>query len=109
MVEDLYHALTRLLYDEKKFAEALILSEKGRQQLLVALRPPLEFIDEDRRSYYDELISYADRFLTAASLEMEGKGDEAEQGTEELVEGTRWSADLRQAEVHYTKHGHPRR
>jgi CHAT domain-containing protein/Tol biopolymer transport system component/Tfp pilus assembly protein PilF len=86
MVEDLYHALTRLLYDEKKFAEALFFSEKGRQQLLVALRPELEFIDEDRRNYYDELISYADRFLTATSLEMEGKGDEAEQGTEELIE-----------------------
>jgi CHAT domain-containing protein/Tol biopolymer transport system component/Tfp pilus assembly protein PilF len=86
MVEDLYLALTRLLYDEKKFAEALVFSEKGRQQLLVALRPELEFVDEDRRNYYDELISYADRFLTASSLEMEGKGDEAEQGTAEIIE-----------------------
>jgi CHAT domain-containing protein/Tol biopolymer transport system component/Tfp pilus assembly protein PilF len=86
MVEDLYLALTRYLYDAKKFAEALVFSEKGRQQLLVALRPELAFVDEDRRNYYDELISYADRFLTADSLEMEGKGDEAEQGTEEIIE-----------------------
>jgi len=86
MVEDLYLALTRLLYDEKKFAEALLFSEKGRQQLLVALRPKLAFVDEDRRNYYDELVGYADRFLTASSLEMEGRGDEAEQGTGEIME-----------------------
>jgi CHAT domain-containing protein/Tol biopolymer transport system component/Tfp pilus assembly protein PilF len=86
MVEDLYLALTRLLYDEEKFSEALVFSEKGRQQLLVALRPGLDLIDEDRRNYYDELSGYASRYLASASLEMEGKGDEAKQGTEEIVE-----------------------
>ena len=75
MVEDLYLALTRLLLDEKRFAEALMFSEKGRQQLLVALRPELELIDEDRRSYYDEFSSYADRFLLAVKLESQGKGE----------------------------------
>ena len=54
IVEDLYFALTGLLFDEEKLADALIFSEKGRQQLLVALRPELELIDEDRRNYYDE-------------------------------------------------------
>ncbi|GJL77674.1 MAG: hypothetical protein NPINA01_06630 [Nitrospinaceae bacterium] len=86
MVEDLYLALTRLLYDEKEFPGALLFSEKGRQQLLLALRPELELIDEDRRNYYDELSGYAGRYLTAASLEAQGMGDEAEQGTEEIVE-----------------------
>jgi len=86
IVEDLYFALARLLIDEKRFAEALMYSEKGRAQLLVALRPELELIDEDRRNYYDELVSYKERFLLAAQLESEGKGDEAEQGTDELIE-----------------------
>ena len=86
MVEDLYLALTRLLFEKKQFVEALVYSEKGRQQLLVALRPELELVDEDRRSYYDELISYAGRYLTAASLERQDKAEEAEQGTGEILE-----------------------
>jgi len=86
MMEDLYLAITRLLFDEKKFAEALIFSEKGRQQLLVVLRPELELIDEDRRNYYDELSSYADRYLLATELESQGRGEEAEQGTDEILE-----------------------
>jgi CHAT domain-containing protein/Tol biopolymer transport system component/Tfp pilus assembly protein PilF len=86
MVEDLYFALTGLLFDEEKLAESLKFSEKGRQQLLVALRPELELVDEDRRNYYDELSSYASRFLLAADLESQGKGEEAEQGTDELIE-----------------------
>ncbi|VAX32844.1 hypothetical protein MNBD_NITROSPINAE05-1011, partial [hydrothermal vent metagenome] len=86
MVEDLYFALTGLLFDDGKLAEALIFSEKGRQLLLVALRPELELVDEDRRNYYDELSSYSERYLLAADLEAQGKGDEAEQGTEELAE-----------------------
>ncbi len=86
MVEDLYLAITRLLIDEKKFAEALILAEKGREQLLVALRPKLELVDEDQRNYYDELTSYAERFRLAADMESQGKGEEVEQGTDEIVE-----------------------
>ncbi len=86
MVEDLYFGLTDLLFEEKKLAEALVFSEKGRQFLLVALRPELELVDEDRRNYYDELSSYSSRFLLAADLESQGKSEEAEQGTDEIIE-----------------------
>ena len=85
MIEDLYLAITRLLIDEKRFAEALTFSEKGGQKLLVVLRPELKLIDEDRRNYYDELSSYARRYLLAAELESQGKGEEAEQGTDEIL------------------------
>ena len=86
MVEDLYQGITRLLFDEGKFADALIFSERGSQQLLVLLRPDLELVDEDRKSYYDELTSYAGRFRAAALAEAQGKAEELEQGIGDIIE-----------------------
>lgn len=86
MMEDLYLAITRLLHDKKKFIEALVFSEKGLQRLLVALRPELDMIDEDRRNYYDELIGHSGRYLSAAFLERRDRAEESERGAGEILE-----------------------
>lgn len=67
MMEELYLSLTQLLFEQKKFSEALHFSEKGTQQALISLRQelPLKFENKDRRKYYDEVKSYAARALSS--------------------------------------------
>ncbi|NIQ00935.1 MAG: CHAT domain-containing protein [Nitrospinaceae bacterium] len=60
LMEDLYRALTRLLFERKRYSEALYFSEKGVQQTLMRKLSglPLKFRDEARAAYYDEIISF---------------------------------------------------
>ena len=71
MQEDLYQAITGALFKERRFTEALNYSEKGRQQLLVRLRPEPLFSSEDRVAYQEAFLSYSKQASETASQEEE--------------------------------------
>ncbi|MFQ5449767.1 MAG: CHAT domain-containing protein [Nitrospinaceae bacterium] len=84
LLEDLYLAITRVLFDKKQFARALHFSEKGHQQLLLSLRPSFYPVNEDRRSFVDELSGYAKRLEDLASSRKSAPDQES--GEEEILE-----------------------
>ncbi len=79
LVEDLYRTLTRFFFDAKQYDEALYYSEKGRQQLLILLRPEIELTNEERRTFYEDLSDYAVRLK-------ETTGEDAQEEREAIRE-----------------------
>ncbi|MEK9627702.1 MAG: tetratricopeptide repeat protein [Nitrospinota bacterium] len=79
MVEQLYMEITSRLFEQKKYREALIYSEKGKKQIIQALAPQYQFSNEEREAYFNEIAGYADKL---SGLE----GEEAESLLQEYHE-----------------------
>lgn len=77
MLEELYLSLTQILFEQKRYQEALYYSEKGTQQLLISLRQevPMRFKTEERRKYHEEVRSYANRIRALSSREGQMRAD----------------------------------
>jgi len=76
LVEQLYEDIVSLLFQEKKFASAFMLSEKGKKQVQLALAPPLKFGTADRQAYYDEVVTYSGRLQSSTEEEVNALLDE---------------------------------
>ncbi len=76
LVEQLYEDLVFILFNQEEFSKAFMFSEKGKVQVLQALAPRLEFTDEDRQAYYDEIVSYSGRLKSASEQEVDPLLDE---------------------------------
>lgn len=76
LVEQLYEDIVFLLFKQEKFAFAFLFSEKGKKQVQISLTPPLDFADEDRQAYYDEVITFSERLKSASEEEVDTLLDE---------------------------------
>lgn len=65
LVEQLYADITFRLFEQEKFASALMFSEKGKKQVQIALAPQISFSDEDRQAYMDEIVTFSQRLKSA--------------------------------------------
>jgi CHAT domain-containing protein/tetratricopeptide (TPR) repeat protein len=59
MVEQLYREITLRLFEQKKYSEAFLFSEKGKKRITQVLAPPYSFADEEKREYLNEIEAYA--------------------------------------------------
>ena len=76
LVEQLYEDIVFLLFKQEKFAPAFVFSERGKKQVQISLAPPLDFADEDRQAYYDEVITFSGRLKSASEEEVDALLDE---------------------------------
>jgi CHAT domain-containing protein/Tfp pilus assembly protein PilF len=76
LVEQLYEDIVFLLFKQEEFASAFIFSEKGKKLVQISLAPPLDFADEDRQAYYDEIITFSERLKSAPEEEVGALLDE---------------------------------
>lgn len=79
MIELLYQEITSGLFEQKKYGEAFIFSEKGKKQITQALAPQYKFSGEDRKEYFNEIGTYAEKLSSV-------EGEEAESVLEEYRE-----------------------
>ncbi|MBC8284904.1 MAG: tetratricopeptide repeat protein, partial [Nitrospinae bacterium] len=63
IVEQLYRDLTLRLFEQKKYSEAFLFSEKGKKQITQALAPRYQFGSEERREFFNEIKTYAKQLL----------------------------------------------
>ncbi len=92
LVEDLYRTLTQFLFNAERYDEALHYSEKGRQQLIILLRPEVQLNNnEERRTFYEDLSAYAERLK-------EARGEDAEEEREAIIEEYREILSILQEE-----------
>jgi len=79
MIEQLYQEITSSLFEQKKYGEAFLYSEKGKKQITQALAPKYQFSNEEREEYFSEIETYAEKLASV-------KGEEAESLLEEYHE-----------------------
>ncbi len=72
MIEQLYQEITSQLFEQKKYSEAFLFSEKGKKRIVQALAPIYKFSSEERLEYFNEIKTYAEQL---SSLEVEGAED----------------------------------
>jgi CHAT domain-containing protein len=68
IIEQLYQEITSNLFEQKKYGEALLFSEKGKKRIVQALAPSYKFSGEERQEYFNEIKTYAKQL---SSLEVE--------------------------------------
>ncbi|MBT5869791.1 MAG: CHAT domain-containing protein [Nitrospinaceae bacterium] len=78
-VERLYEEITFDLFQQQKFTLALEFSEKGKKQVQIVLAPKLQFSDEDRQAYFDEIITYGELLKSVSGEEASALLDEYEE------------------------------
>lgn len=83
--EDLYHSITRILFDKKQYAEALRFSEKGKLRLLISLNPPFQFKVESRIANFSEIEGYAERVKDLAAESADLSAEAREEMLEEML------------------------
>ncbi|MGK0179721.1 MAG: tetratricopeptide (TPR) repeat protein, partial [Nitrospinales bacterium] len=59
MIEQLYQEITSKLFEQEKYNEALLFSEKGKKRIIQALAPSYQFASEERQEYFNEIKTYA--------------------------------------------------
>ncbi|PIQ95534.1 MAG: hypothetical protein COV67_14365, partial [Nitrospinae bacterium CG11_big_fil_rev_8_21_14_0_20_56_8] len=63
----LYQDIVEELFDGQKFSEALFYSEKGRQQVMVSLLPPVKLKNGERAEFFQALNQVADEIAPLAA------------------------------------------
>jgi len=76
MIEQLYEDITSKLFEQKKYSEALLFSEKGKKRIIQALAPSYQFASEERQEYFNEIKTYAKQLSSLAREEAEALLDE---------------------------------
>ncbi|MZH04455.1 MAG: CHAT domain-containing protein [Nitrospinae bacterium] len=76
MVEQLYRKITSNLFEQKKYKEAFLFSEKGKKLITQALAPTYQFSSEERMDYFNEIGTYAEKLPSLEGEEAESLLDE---------------------------------
>lgn len=61
LIEQLYQEITLRLFEQEKYSEALVFSEKGKKQIINALAPGYQFASEERKEYFSEIKKFAEQ------------------------------------------------
>ncbi len=76
MIEQLYQEITSKLFEQKKYSEALLFSEKGKKRIIQALAPSYQFASEERQEYFNEIKTYASQLSSLENEDVEALLDE---------------------------------
>lgn len=86
MIEQLYREITLRLFEQKKYSEAFVFSEKGKKIITQALAPEFEFGSEERREYFNEIETYAKQLPSMEEDEAESALEEYQKFLEAAAE-----------------------
>jgi CHAT domain-containing protein/Tol biopolymer transport system component len=76
MMEQLYQEITSKLFEQKKYSEALLFSEKGKKRIVQTLAPSYKFSGEERQEYFNEIKTYANQLSSLETDDAEALLDE---------------------------------
>jgi CHAT domain-containing protein len=76
MIEQLYQEITSKLFEQKKYSDALLFSEKGKKRIVQTLTPSYKFSDEERQEYFNEIKTYAKQLSSLEVVDAEALLDE---------------------------------
>jgi CHAT domain-containing protein len=86
MIEQLYQEITAKLFEQKKYSEALLFSEKGKKAIIQALAPSYQFASEERQEYFNEIKTYARQLPSLEKEDAEALLDEYQEFMEMVDE-----------------------
>ncbi|HCG71994.1 MAG TPA: hypothetical protein DE038_01680, partial [Nitrospina sp.] len=86
MIEQLYQEITAKLFEQEKYSEALLFSEKGKKTIVQALTPIYKFSSEERQEYFNEIKTYANQLSSLENEDAETLLDEYQEFMEMVDE-----------------------